>query len=268
MGETRYREYPIHPDVASFVKCIWSLESDQAIYDAAQERILPDGCVELVFHFHDPFCTHFANGESSVQPHSFVVGQMNRFIEIEPRGQIGFVAIRLHAHGAYRFLPGSLKAVTTGVVDLANVWKKTHAEWSDCVTSAITMSSRVAAVETLLLRALRSGRGPDRIVDQCLRLIEMHSGELRIAHLASELGASTRELDRRFENAVGLSPKEFSRVSRFRHALHQLRAKQYKSLTETAVACGYYDQAHFNHDFLEFAGMAPGELFTHPNIAF
>jgi Domain of unknown function (DUF6597) len=65
MGEPRYREYPIRPALASFIKCIWSLESDGPEYDALPERILPDGCVELVFHFHDPFRTRFANGEST-----------------------------------------------------------------------------------------------------------------------------------------------------------------------------------------------------------
>jgi AraC-like DNA-binding protein len=268
MDAIQYREYPIPANLAPFVKCIWSLEGNQPSYKAPRERILPDGCVELVFHSRDPFWTHFAIGKSSVQPQSFVVGQMNRFMEIEPRGRIGFVAIRFHAYGAYRFLPGSLKAVAAGVVDASNVWKKTHREWSDSIASAKTMSSRVAVVESLLWRALRSGRGQDMIVDRCLHLIEMHCGERRIAHLAAEIGASTRELSRRFENAVGISPKEFSRVCRFRHALHRLRAKRHESLTETAVACGYYDQAHFNHEFRELAGIAPGEFFTRPNLAF
>jgi AraC-like DNA-binding protein len=56
-------------------------------------------------------------------------------------------------------------------------------------------------------------------------------------------------------------------VSRFLYALRYLRAGKHATLTETALACGYFDQAHFNHDFREFAGMTPGELFTFPNVA-
>ena len=69
----RIQEYRTHPALAPYVKCVWSLESDRAIHDSARERILPDSCVELVFHFHDPFRSHFANGESALQPRSFVV---------------------------------------------------------------------------------------------------------------------------------------------------------------------------------------------------
>jgi len=75
----RIREYPIHPALAPYVKCIWSLESDGSICGEGRERILLDSCVELVFHFHDPYRSHFASGESALQPPSFVVGQMKRF---------------------------------------------------------------------------------------------------------------------------------------------------------------------------------------------
>jgi len=65
-----------------------------------------------------------------------------------------------------------------------------------------------------------------------------------------------------------VNPKEFSRVQRFLHALRLLRKQEHETLTETALACGYFDQAHFNHEFREFAGITPGELFTFPNLAF
>ncbi|HZI85686.1 MAG TPA: helix-turn-helix domain-containing protein, partial [Pyrinomonadaceae bacterium] len=59
-----------------------------------------------------------------------------------------------------------------------------------------------------------------------------------------------------------------ARLSRFLNVLRCLSEGQQRSLTEIALACGYFDQAHLNHEFREMAGMAPGELFTFPNVAF
>jgi AraC-like DNA-binding protein len=268
MNRPYYREYPIPTLLTPFVKLIWSLESGRSIRDAPRERIFPDGCVELVFHFCDRFCTYFANGDSRIQPQSFVVGQMNRFIEIQPRGQIGFVAVRFHAHGAYRFLPGSLKAIADGVVDTSEIWKRSSTELTDRISMAATMANRIAIVEEMLLTALADNRHEDVLVDRALRLIDRDASELKIADLASAIGTSTRELGRRFENAVGVSPKKFSRVARFVRALHQLRERRQETLTYVAVASGYYDQAHFIHEFREFAGITPGELLTQPHVAF
>jgi len=267
MGEPRCREYPIRRALASFVKSIWSLESDGPVYDALPERILPDGCVELVFHFHDPFRTRFANGESTVQPQSFVVGQMKRFLEIAPAGRMGFVAVRFSARNAYRFFPGKLREVSDGVVDLASVRKKDAEELTERVAFARGgTNERVQIVQQALVGALCDREDPQ--VDRCLQLMEARGGQSSIAQLATEIGTSCRQLTRRFQNAVGISPKEFARVSRFLCTLRYLRAGKHETLTETALACGYFDQAHFNHEFREFAGMTPRELFTFPNVAF
>jgi AraC-like DNA-binding protein len=268
MDEICYREYPIPTALTPFVKLIWSLECDRSIHHADPERILPDGCVELVFHFRDPFYTAFANHESHAQPQGFVVGQMNEFIEIAPHGRVGFVAVRFSAQGAYRFLPGSLKRIAGGVVATRDIWKDSDSEIIDRIATARTMSRRIAFIEHLLKKHLAFTQREDILVDRALELIQLHAGTLRITELASAVGASARQLNRRFESAVGVAPKQFSRVSRFVHALDEMRSHRKTSLTEVALNCGYFDQAHFNHEFRQFTGFHPTELFTRANVAF
>jgi AraC-like DNA-binding protein len=267
-GETCFREYPVHAALAPFVKCIWSVESDGPIYDAPRERILPDSCVELVVHFHDPFRSHFANGASDLQSRSFVAGQMKNFLEIEPAGRMGLIAVRFHARGAYLFFPTPLSAVTAALVELEEVWGKRASDSTERIALASGMGARVRIVEEMLLASLRQKDRFDRAVDRCLHLIDTAGGQVRIAELASEIGVGNRQLTRRFEHAVGVSPKEFARVSRFLNGVRRLRASPPRTLTETALECGYFDQAHFNHDFRESAGMTPGEFLTSPNVVF
>ena len=267
-GGTRYAEYAVHEALAPFVKCIWSMESDRPIYDGPRERILPDSCVELVFHFKDPFRSHFADGGTALQPRSFVVGQMRRFLEIEPAGGMGLIAVRFHAHGAYRFFAQSLREIADGVVDLRNIWTKGGDECSERVAFARSPRDRLHVLEDALLKSLRANDRNDCTVDRCLQRINSTRGQVNIAELARDLGISNRQLARRFENAVGFSPKEFARVIRFLHAVRSLSQRTQHTLTETALECGYFDQAHFNHEFREFAGMTPGQFPTFPHVAF
>jgi len=268
MNAIQIREYPVHPALAPFVKCVWSLESDAPVRNAARERILPDSCVELVFHFADPFRSHFANGESAIQPRSFVAGQMRRFLEIEPAGRAGFVAVRFHARGAYLFFHRPLSEVAAGVVDLEHLWRDRAREWTERVALAPDMAARVSLIEGALLGLLRENGRTDRAVDRGLQLIEASGGEIRVAELAAEIGVSCRHLTRQFQRAVGLSPKECGRITRFLRALKLLGEGNHRSLMDIALACGFFDQAHFNHEFRELAGMSPGELSTFPNVSF
>ncbi|MET0553227.1 MAG: helix-turn-helix domain-containing protein [Vicinamibacteria bacterium] len=262
------REHAVHPALAPYVKSLWSLESEGALCGEARERILPDSCVELVFHFHDPYRSHFANGDSALQPRSFVVGQMKRFLEIEPSGRAGFVAVRFFARGAYLFFRRPLREVAAGVVDLGDLWRSRAREWTERIALAEDTPARVRLVEEALLALLRESGRTEPAVDRALHLIEASRGQVRVEALAAEIGVSQRQLSRHFERAVGLSPKEFGRVTRFLHALELVAARKHTALADVAADCGYFDQAHFNHDFREMAGMSPGELATFPNVSF
>ena len=263
-----FREHQVHQSLAPFVKCIWSQESDLPIYHATRERILPDSCVELVFHFRDPFLTRFADGSSALQPRSFVVGQMKRFLDIEPAGRIGLIAVRFYARGAYLFFQRPLSEVAAGIVDLEDIWKHHRRALTERIALASCMTERVRLIEETLLRLLWKDGRYDCTVDRCLQLIEINHGQVNVGQLAKQLGVSGRNLTRRFQHTVGLSPKEFARVSRFLHVVRCLSSREPRTFTETAMACGYFDQAHFNHEFREMAGMSPGEFFAFPNVVF
>ncbi len=267
-GETCFREYPVHATLAPFVKCIWSVESDRPV----TVRRGKGSCLTVAWNW---WCISVILFEvispmaaATSSPRSFVAGQMRNFLEIEPAGRMGLIAVRFHARGAYLFFPKPLSAVTAALVDLENVWGNSAIEWTERIALARGMAARVRIVEDVLLALLRQKDRFDRAVDRCLHLIDSAGGQVRVAQFASEIGLGSRQLTRRFENAVGVSPKEFARVSRFLCGVRRLRRSSRETLTETALECGYFDQAHFNHDFREFAGMTPGEFLVSPNVVF
>jgi len=61
---------------------------------------------------------------------------------------------------------------------------------------------------------------------------------------------------------VGLPPKTVGRILRFDRVAQQLLEVDAPRLAEVAYDCGYYDQAHLNRDFRDFAGTTPGDYLT------
>ncbi len=76
----------------------------------------------------------------------------------------------------------------------------------------------------------------------------------RIATIAAEVGWSRGHLVVRFRREVGLSPKRFARVARFRTAIDRLGRAP---LATVAAECGYADQSHLTHEFRDLAGATP-----------
>jgi AraC-like DNA-binding protein len=61
---------------------------------------------------------------------------------------------------------------------------------------------------------------------------------------------------------VGLSPKLFCRVQRFQQVLKIVRREREVDWAEIALGCGYFDQAHFIHDFHAFSGINPSKYLA------
>ena len=265
-NSAQFREYAIPPLLAPFVKSIWSMESCR-VHRIPRERILPDGCVELVMHFRDPFRNYFADGRTNRQSESFVVGQMKHFLEIEPTGEAGFMAVRFRPQGAYLFFRPPMSEVADSAVPLSEVWNDRANEYTERVALAREMMTRLRIIESMLLEAMHANERRDHAVERGVQLIQNCAEPRSVKELASIIGLSNRQLARRFQNAIGMTPKEFVGVTRFIRAARRLRTRVDTTLTETAHECGYFDQAHFNHDFREFAGLTPGEFIIAKNVA-
>ncbi len=82
------------------------------------------------------------------------------------------------------------------------------------------------------------------------------------AELAEDLGYSGRQFERLVGGAAGMPPKRFQRIARLNHTLRQLLLAGETDYLDTALAGGYYDQAHFIHEVGELTGHTPGELLT------
>jgi AraC-like DNA-binding protein len=92
-------------------------------------------------------------------------------------------------------------------------------------------------------------------VAACVGAIERSGGTVTVDALARDIGLGSRQLERLFRDAVGLSPKTLARLVRFQAALRACEAGV--PLASAGFAAGYADQAHFAREFRRVAGITP-----------
>jgi AraC-like DNA-binding protein len=254
-----YREIRPRPLLSKFIECFWTLEGDAGSEPAQPQRILPDGCAELILNSGAPFEEHRESGERSRQPMRFLIGQITRPLLISPTGRVQIVGIRFHPGGSLPFFRLPMHEATDRVVNLGGL----DAEWERAIAArsgeAATLLEHVAIAEELLLERICSGLNHSKLWLVVAKIVDC-GGQISVERLAFDAGVSRRQLERRFLSEVGIGPKLLCRILRFQQVFRAMERND-ATWAGIAAACGYYDQAHLIRDCQEFAGETPSALF-------
>lgn len=254
----RYAEYSPPPNLAALVERFWLLEGAAQSTKGSADAVIPDGRVELIFHYGGPFWRHSASGDAVKQPVSLLVGQMIEPVVLAPDGPAGVAAIRLRPAAARTLLGFSLQEVSGRFLDLDLIFPSVR-RLCERLADASSDVARIHALADWL--TAMACPPPRRHVEAAVTTILQSGGRVSIDSLAARAGTSLRQLERQFQDDVGLTPKTFSRIVRLQSALRRVR--QGRPLTDVALACGFYDQAHMTREFRELASMSPGVWQTH-----
>lgn len=256
-----YQTYEPSTLLAPLVKCFWSLEAP-ATPVPEKQVIVPDGCMELIIHYGDLYQQFRAGGSSLIQPRSFVFGQISDTLEIAPTGHTGMIAARFHPDGFTPLAAIPLADMENRAVDLTELFGEDGKLLEEEVLVAASTLERIQCMEAFLLARLNKLEVIDRIVKSSVEILLDQAGQVRVEEIAERLKVQRRQLERKFSTAVGLSPKQLSKIVRLQATLKQLHQNPTLSLTELAYQNGYFDQSHFIKDFKNFTGMSPKKFYA------
>jgi len=238
--------------LAAWVECVWRLCGETTA--APVEPILPDGCVEIILHRGSS-----ARRDGRPQPRAFVVGQMDQAIRIEPARSIDAIGVRLQPWAAHAFFGLPADELTGSFPELESVAGKWARELSQEVGNSAEPLERA---RVLVERRIRDCATPDVSARRAVERILRGRGKGRVEDWAEDSGISFRHWERRFLQAVGVSPKVFARIIRFQELISAYRREDWRSWADLALDCGFYDQSHMSNEFRRFAGVAPTEFFA------
>lgn len=231
--------------LSGLVECFWTSLQEARPGDCKTLRVLPDGRMDILFDFSAP-----------ARPEVSIVGTMSRPFLVEPTGRTEMLGVR--------FLPGTLpqllgleaSELVDGQAELAAFW----GAWPEAMWERLAQSRperRVALLARELGRRLERPGKTDRYALHCATLLEREAGNLSLAHLEKSTGLGARQLERKFLRHLGLSPKTFARVMRFRRLVAALETETKPDWAQLAARFGYSDQPHLARELREFSGLSP-----------
>jgi AraC-like DNA-binding protein len=78
--------------------------------------------------------------------------------------------------------------------------------------------------------------------------------------ISKDMGVSSRQLERDFKSVLGITPKEYQRITRFQLALKLMK---HKDPSHAAVIAGYFDQSHMTKEFKKMSLWTPSQSSIH-----
>ena len=262
LGEWEFLLAPPPPDLVGIVEAFWISRGRIAML---YEKILPQNNVELMFNLCRPFGVPNRPPAHRSFRRAWVAGMQQEWLLVtpkyEPTEASYLISARMPPLGAYRVLDLPLGEIAHDVLELDEALGAEVNRVHERIGNTADAGAQFAILCDFVRR--RVARSSARLhADACIAVgaLAQSHGAARIEDLCRSLGISRKHLASLFHAHVGLAPKVHARMFRFRRAVDLVQIGRRLDWARVAMACGYYDQAHFNREFREFAGMSPGEF--------
>ncbi|WP_237244372.1 MULTISPECIES: AraC family transcriptional regulator [Sorangium] len=261
----RFVTYAPPPPLGRFVGRLWYYAAPEL--PDLLERVLPSGAMSLLINLAEDELRWY-DAAAPARCHRLsgiaVCGAHAEHFAIDTAEQRAIVGAELTPGGALPFFGPATEELSGTHVSLDALWGREAALVRERVLEARTPDDKLRALEAALAARLvrprgSSDRAGDPAVDFALAAFADPSRAYTVADVTGQLGMTSKRFIRTFTEQVGLTPKRYCRVRRFQQAIAAIERGERVSWAGVAAACGYYDQAHFIHDFRAFAGLTPTE---------
>lgn len=257
-----YTEYQPSHLLAPYIDNYWEFKGNPEY--GMRIHILPDGCTDFIFTLGEVANT--VEEESLImQPYrSYFVGPMKKYSELVtyaasvhmfgvrflPCGLSCFTSLPLHEFVNSRICTSEMKAVFDDTF-VERLYEQEHIE------------GRIRLVEEYLLAYLaRHYQSADSHIVMAVNIINQSGGKRSVRSLMDEVCLCQRHFERKFKHYTGFTPKEYSRIIKFKNAVELLRNTTSSNLLTTAVNAGYYDLAHFSKEIKTLSGNTPASFLS------
>ncbi len=246
----RCRQFRPGEHLRPYICCYWTMTSPAELNEPISHRVIPDGCVDIIFDLHG----------SSYGEAASIVGTMTGPIFAELKGRVNYLAIRFLPGGFLHFFDHPVCHIADRIAPLEMISGRRERDLTERLIGEGHVESRIELLDGYFERLLMRSNRSDPAVRSALANILRHKGSIEVSRLSKDANCSQRQLSRKFKKWVGVGPKSFCRIICFQNVLRMLPACANLNLLSIALDGGYYDQSHFIHEFNCYYGLSPSEF--------
>lgn len=223
-------------------------------------KLLPVNNADIVINYSTPVI-YEKDGKTFVPGRVHFNSIRNKPETVRQNGKLKVFGISFYPHGLYPLLKVPLREFAGKVTDLEDVTGEFSMGIADIMSvNSSSTEEKIRKIEKIIL-ARMDYNCMDSNMKKIFGAFYTCESTENVKDFCDRHGINIKYLERLFFKYTGVSPKVFSRISRFqRISREMLYNKNYKNLTELAYDGEYYDQMHFIKEFREFSGVTPGEF--------
>lgn len=214
-------------------------------------EILPDGYFDLSFLLSESACRILLAGPYTQKT-------------TVPLGNYELIIVHFKVGRLPGFFDANPCELVDTMVELPGIDHLSRDAIGEWLLKRDSTAQKAEVIENILGDLTHSHSSNDTTYKNAISLIDACDGRTQVGDIARILSVSTRTLERKFRQTLGVSPKKFAKLVRFQRVVEKIRSHASAvNLADVAYEFGYVDQAHFIRDFKSMSGRSPGSFYSH-----
>ena len=253
MSQRIYR--PPFP-LSQHVELMWRVTNSGVL--PSRQRVYPNGAMALVNHLRKPAASFYIDDVPQSIRVPLLAGPYSRSFHIDPSESTAVIGILFRPGAARMFFPVAAHELHNADIALHDLNAREADRLLNEVCAATGELAQFRVLERYLNLKLKTATAIHPAVRYAVGLLSRDDG-IRVRQVQLDTGLSHTRFIQLFHEHVGLTPKLFYRIRRFRTLLDRIDQGVHVNWSEVAIDGGYFDQAHLIRDFRAFAGITPLE---------
>lgn len=241
----------IHPEIIlqDHVQYFWTLEANQDDFEKPIRTFVDDSTGILI---------EFPTGDKNSFPRrTMIYGQTTTPTINQNKNTFSTLGVLFQPYAIKELFGVNAYELTNQKIHL-NEFFNNH--FTEIIASKKTLSEKINLLTAHIAKGSTKAKFLDNIIRHCIFYIKQQNGMLTVRDLQLKFQISERQLERRFNEVIGVSPRHYLKITRFKQAVIALSQNPESNLTDLAFEFNFFDQSHFIKQVKELSGLLPKDL--------